>query len=174
MDNNIKGEAANKRFLLIMPYYIKRKKVIGENKKKSTGVKRKPNLIKKLDRVFSLYIRLRDAMPSGYVKCISCGKIKRFDDVDCGHFHSRVHMATRFDEFNCHAECKFCNRFSSDHLISYQRNLIRKIGQNMFDILNAKAHSTKQWSDWELEQMITFYTKKVKELSLQKGIKVNL
>lgn len=56
----------------------------------------KPNLIKKLDRIFSLYIRLRDVMPSGYVRCISCGQIKRFEEVDCGHFHSRRHMATRY------------------------------------------------------------------------------
>ena len=82
-------------------------------KKKSDGEKTpsrrgKPDLVKKLDKVFSLYIRLRDAMPSGYVRCISCGQIKPFADVDCGHFHSRTHMATRFDEENCNAECRYC------------------------------------------------------------------
>ena len=93
-----------------MPYYTKRK-----NKKAhsgSNGVKtrarKKPDLVKKLDRVFSLYIRLRDTMPGGYVRCISCGQIKKFEDVDCGHFHSRRHMATRFDEDNAHAECRHC------------------------------------------------------------------
>ena len=44
-------------------------------------------------------------------------------------------MATRWDEQNCHSECKFCNRFSADHLIAYQANLIRKIGQGRFDLL---------------------------------------
>lgn len=154
-----------------MPYYFNKKKSVPLSK---NSHRKRPNLISKLDRVFSAYIRLRDAMPNGYVRCISCGRIKPFSDVDCGHFHSRVHMSTRFDEMNCWAECRYCNRISSDHLISYQRNLIRKIGQDMFDILNAKAHTTKKWNDFELRSMIDYYTKKAKELSVQKGIKVNL
>ena len=28
--------------------------------------------------------------------------------MDCGHFISRTHMATRFDEENCHGECRMC------------------------------------------------------------------
>ena len=97
-----------------MPYYIKRwpKKAKSESKEAKTKSKvskpRKPNLVKKLDRVFALYIRLRDVMPNGYVRCISCGNIKAFEDVDCGHYHSRTHMGTRFDEQNCNAECQYC------------------------------------------------------------------
>lgn len=160
-------------------YYLtnKKKKSYGENKEskmEESVHRRKLNLVKKLDRIFSLYIRLRDAMPNGYVRCISCGKIKVFDDVDCGHFHSRRHMSTRFDEDNCHAECKFCNRFSADHLIGYQTNLIRKIGQNRFEKLNIKARSTCKWLDSELEERIKYYSHKVDELSREKGIRVKV
>ena len=38
-------------------------------------VKKKPDLVDKLDRIFSLFIRYRDTMPNGYFQCISCGKI---------------------------------------------------------------------------------------------------
>lgn len=158
-------------------YYLNRKKKSSQTENKEPNKresKSKPNLTKKLDRRFSLYIRLRDAMPNGYVRCISCGQIKRFEDVDCGHFHSRTHMATRYDEDNCHAECRFCNRFCADHLIGYQRNLIQKIGQQKFDLLNAKAHSTCHYLNSELEDMIAHYTAEVKKLSSLKGIKVNL
>ena len=41
-----------------MPYYIKRKK----SEKKSPSLSA---LVERLDKVFSKYIRLRDAMPSG-------------------------------------------------------------------------------------------------------------
>ncbi len=157
-----------------MPYYIKRKKKTSQNERKRSKTKSQQTLIRKLDKVFALYIRLRDAMPNGYVRCISCGQIKRFKDVDCGHFHSRIHMATRFDEDNCHGECAFCNRFRSDHLIDYQRNLIRLIGQSRFDLLNVKAHSAKHYLSCELEDMIKHYTQEVKRLSTLKGIKVNL
>lgn len=90
-------------------YYLKRKP-----HKPKEGVKpKKPStasLVKKLDRVFSLYIRLRDSKPFNhqYFRCISCGQIKPFDQMDCGHFIGRTHMATRFDEDNCHGECRMC------------------------------------------------------------------
>lgn len=158
-----------------MPYYIKKKtkkKPLFE--KTETKVRRKPNLVTKLDKVFSIYIRLRDAMPNGYFKCISCGQIKRFDQADCGHFYGRKHMATRFDEDNCSAECSSCNRFVSDHLIGYQTNLIKKIGIGRFELLGVKAHSTKKWCDFELEAMIKHYTNEAKRLSSEKGIKVNI
>ena len=159
----------------MLPYWKKntkkRKADDGQPKKRT---KRKPDLVKKLDRVFSLYIRLRDAMPSGFVRCISCGKIKRFEDVDCGHYFSRTHMATRFDEDNCNAECRSCNRMSADHLIGYRTNLVAKIGLNRIDRLDVLAHSQKHWLDSELEEKIRYYTAEVRRLSQEKGIHVNL
>nr|DAI02918.1 MAG TPA: NinG recombination protein [Bacteriophage sp.] len=163
--------------MVMNKYYFNRKPKAAQTAKKEvkkTTSKNKPNLVKKLDRLFSLYIRLRDAMPNGYVRCISCGKIKTFDDVDCGHFYSRTHMATRFDEDNCNAECKFCNRFSADHLIAYQTNLIRKIGISRFEKLGLKAKSTCHWLDSELEDRIKYYSQKVNELSREKAIRVKV
>lgn len=176
--HKIARETAHKHNVLVMnKYYFKKMAKGAHNETKEVKLRStatKPKLVNKLDRIFSLYIRLRDVMPNGYVRCISCGQIKSFEDVDCGHFHSRRHMATRFDEDNCHAECKYDNRFSADHLIDYQRNLLRKIGQQRFDRLNIKAHSTLHYLDSELERMITYYTAEVKKLSSLKGIKVKI
>lgn len=148
-----------------MPYYIKRKK----SEKKSPSLSA---LVERLDKVFSKYIRLRDAMPSGLFRCISCGKIKPIGQADCGHFHSRTHMSTRFDEDNCHAECRYCNRFSADHLIGYRENLIKKIGEQRFKLLDIKAHETKKWSHFELEQLAKYYRALVQKLQKEKGIKL--
>ena len=148
-----------------MPYYIKRKK----SEKKSPSLSA---LVERLDKVFSKYIRLRDAMPSGLFRCISCGKIKPIEQADCGHFHSRTHMSTRFDEDNCHAECRYCNRFSADHLIGYRENLIKKIGEQRFKRLDIKAHETKKWSHFELEQLAKYYRALVQKLQKEKGIKL--
>ncbi len=148
-----------------MPYYIKRKR----SEKKSPSLSA---LVERLDKVFSKYIRLRDAMPSGLFRCISCGKIKPIEQADCGHFHSRTHMSTRFDEDNCHAECRYCNRFSADHLIGYRENLIKKIGEQRFKLLDIKAHETKKWSHFELEQLAKYYRALVQKLQKEKGIKL--
>ena len=132
-------------------YYLRRKKKKDKPSplfdKAGVKVQKKVNYVDKLDRIFSQYIRLRDTMPNGYFKCISCGKIKPYDQADCGHYHSRRHMSTRFDPLNAHAECRACNRFSADHLICYQKNLIDKIGQDAFDLLEWKASQTQHWTD---------------------------
>lgn len=92
-------------------YYIKKNKKAAQNKNKEPKkrvTKSKPNLVKKLDKVFSAYIRLRDVMPSGYFKCISCNQIKPFAQADAGHFYTRKNMATRYDEQNVFCECRHC------------------------------------------------------------------
>lgn len=157
----------------MFPFYTKKKKTSSTVRKKSKS-KGKTDLIKRLDKVFALYIRLRDCMPNGFGRCISCGKIKPYRELDCGHFFGRANMATRFDEDNCSAECQGCNRASSDHLIYYQENLIRKIGVARFSTLRECAHSIKKWDDDDLTKMISHYTNEVRRLSHEKGIHVNL
>ena len=148
-----------------MPYYMSRKPSKGGSGIRSSAVE-------KADKQFSRYIRLRDAIPGGAFKCISCGQFKRIEQADCGHFHSRKHMATRFDERNAHAECRACNRFSADHLIKYQENLIRKIGQEAFDELRLLAKTTKKWEEFELKEMAKYYKALADKLSKEKGIKI--
>lgn len=157
-------------------YYIKRKKTKKKEKplplfdKAGVTVKKRPDLKKKLDKEFSLFIRLRDCMPNGYFKCISCGQIKPFEQADCGHYFSRTHLSTRFDENNCHAECRHCNRFKADHLEGYRENLIEKIGQKKFILLKAKASRTSKITDFDYEQLIKYYKALNIKLRKEKGI----
>ena len=154
----------------MFPFYRKKKTQSSSSKKKGSSA----DLIKRLDKVFACYIRLRDVMPNGMGKCISCGKIKPYREIDCGHFFGRANMATRFDEDNCNGECRGCNRASSDHLIFYQENLIKKIGVARFSSLREKARSTKKWEADELQRLIEYYKKEVKRLSYEKGIHVSV
>ena len=130
-----------------------------------------PALVRKLDKEFSLFIRLRDSRPFGYkaFRCISCGQIKPFDQMDCGHFIGRTHMSVRFDELDCHGECRSCNRFSSDHIIYYQKNLERKIGKDKLELLIARGNQTKKWTAWELEILINHYKEENKRMLAEKG-----
>lgn len=145
-------------------FWRKKKK---EQKRDANGkVIRHTDLKAKLDKVFSLYIRLRDSREYDfkYFRCISCGKLKPFEQADCGHYFSRTHMSTRYSEQNCNAECSYCNRFVSDHLVGYRQNLIRKIGVEMYDILCWQHTQTKKWTDYELQHLIDYYQDKIKEM----------
>lgn len=148
-------------------YYLKRKT---KTQKGSPAKSNLSTLVRKLDGVFSEYIRLRDSRQFGYraFRCISCGQIKPYEKADCGHFISRKHMSTRFDENNCHAECSYCNRFSADHLIAYQNNLKRLLGEDKYNLLIARGHMTKKWSSYELEILIKHYTYLVNEMKKEK------
>lgn len=151
-------------------YYLKRKPKKAKEKEPKPKKPSVSALVKKLDRVFSEYIRLRDSRPFSYkmFRCISCGEIKPYDQADAGHFISRTHMSTRFDENNVHAECRFCNRFKADHMIGYQHNLIVKLGEQRYHLLLARGKETKKWSPWELELLIRHYTEEVKRMKDEK------
>lgn len=150
-----------------MTYYIKK------TQRKSRGTSPSLSaLVTRLDTVFSKYIRLRDTMSGGVFRCISCGKIKPVAQADAGHYHSRRHMGTRFDEDNCHAECRYCNRFSADHIIGYRENLIKKIGGQRFALLEVKARQSCKYSHFEIEQLIKYYRSQVVDLQKEKGIKL--
>ena len=99
-----------------------------------------------------------------YFRCISCGQIKPFEQMDAGHFVGRTHKATRWDELNVNGECRACNRMSADHIIYYQRNLEAKIGRDKLDMLLARGRQTKKWSAWELEQLNEYYKQKIADL----------
>jgi len=140
-------------------------------KRKSPG-KSRSSLLDKADKQFSRYIRLRDALPGGCFRCISCGRILPIGQADCGHYQSRRHMSTRFDEDNCHAECRYCNRFSADHLIGYRANLMRKIGPQRLALLEVKKNTTRKWADFELDELAKAYKRLADSLQEEKGIKL--
>ena len=130
------------------------------------------NLIKKLDKEFSRYIRLRDAYPNGMFVCISCGRVLPIAEADCGHFIPRANMATRYDEMNCNAECKYCNRFSLTHLIGYKKHLIQMYGEEKYEALVADGRKIKKWSEFELKTMVEYYKNRANCLSELKSLKI--
>lgn len=131
----------------------------------------KSSLKTRLDTVFSMFIRLRDAMPNGMFRCISCGRLLPFDQSDCGHYINRQHMATRFNEKNCNAQCRKCNRFDEGNIQGYRRGLIAKYGEPTILMLEAMKNQINKISDFEYRAMIDYYRKEVKRLKKEKQIK---
>ena len=118
-------------------------------------------LVKKLDTVFSQYIRLRDSK-SGVFRCCSCDQIKPYASADCGHFINRRWMATRFREDNCHAQCSACNRFDEGNAVGYTLFMINKYGLSHVEYLNAIKNSGYKYTDFEVELLIKEYKEKLK------------
>lgn len=117
-----------------------------------------------LDRAFSEYIRLRDSDENGLCRCISCGKIHAWNDIDCGHFVNRRHMSTRFDEINGNAQCRSCNYYDEGNPVGYAKGLIEKYGAGIIDELLLKKKLCRKWSQFEIDELAKYYRKKCKEL----------
>jgi len=126
------------------------------NLPKSTRSKK----IAKLDRLFSLFIRKRDCTPIG--RCISCGKIITFETCDCGHYINRKHMSTRFDEMNCNAQCRACNRFDEGAIQGYRKGLIEKYGHHVVEMLEIKKFNICPMKEADLDILIKYYLDKIK------------
>lgn len=132
-----------------------------EDKAKREKMKSKGEWVAEAQAAFNAYIRLRDAGKP----CICCGRptADSPNSVDAGHYRSRgsaPHL--RFDERNCHAQLKQCNRYRFD-VAGYRAGLIGRIGLEA--VLALEADQTpRKYSIDDLRAIRDAYRQKVKEL----------
>lgn len=122
-------------------------------------------LTKKLDILFSKFIRQRDSKGE-YFKCCSCGQLKPIEKADAGHFINRRWMATRWREDNVHAQCSSCNRFDEGNAVGYTLFMLDKYGKDHVDYLNSIKNAGYKYTDFELKLLIDEYKRKIKDASL--------
>jgi hypothetical protein len=139
--------------------------------KAGVKVKRKPDYKKKLDEVFSKYIRLKYSDEHGYCRCISCGKVHFWKQIQNGHYMSRRHLSTRWSEDNCRPQCVACNIFNQGEAQMYRRNLVAEIGEERVTWIETYAHTTaKEYGEIEYNELIKYYTARVEMLLREKHI----
>lgn len=123
---------------------------------------------KKLWKVFSEFIRLRDADDNGICFCITCGLARHWRKMDCGHGIGRQHKATKFSEQNNHAQCKRCNGFEGGRQDEYKKQVDIKYGPGTWDQLLIASRQPVKRSQFEIDTMEKYYKQKVAELKNQK------
>ena len=127
-------------------------------------------LRKELDKWFSLYIRLRNASNGGITECFTCGKQDHYKKLQCGHFQSRRHTATRWNEHNCQVQCVKCNMFEQGRQWAFGNNLDAKYGKSTSQDLFILSRSTVKMTRVDYETEIGYYKTFVKNLKLDLGI----
>ena len=128
------------------------------------------SLEKKLDRIFSEYIRLKAAYEGGYCQCITCGKFYHWKEIHNGHFISRSVKAVRFNETNCNPQCVSCNSFRQGEHHIYRDKLIEMYGKEEVEKLETLARIGGADNCDSLQIKIVEYRKKVKQLKNEKGL----
>lgn len=135
-----------------------------ETRAKLEKLKTRGDHIKEAQNAFNKYVRLRD-VGKGCISCgANCGTTAVGGDGDAGHFRSRgsaPHL--RFDERNCHLQCKKCNRYLSGNVANYRIGLIERIGLDAVDELEADQEPRNHTID-DLKEIKARYTKLANEL----------
>lgn len=120
---------------------------------------RKPSvslLKKKLDALFSRWIRIRASDDAGYASCFTCGARRHYKEMQAGHYVPRNIGALRYEPRNVHVQCVGCNMFNKGRLDMYAVNLERLYGQGILQWLAARR-KTIHFSTTELQKMIDHY-----------------
>jgi hypothetical protein len=135
---------------------------------------RKPKTVKqlkaKLDKVFSIYIRVRDSEEGvdGRVGlCITCEQPIGANGMrtgQAGHFISRRYNSTRFHEKNVHLQCAKCNMWGAGEQYKYSLAINKRYGPGTAESLHTLAQQTKKFLPSELEDMIKEFKEKTELL----------
>lgn len=125
-------------------------------------IKKLKALHKKLKKVIREYVLLRDK------NCCSCGKDLTNANPKAkqvGHFvHKSESGAVYYEEANQNLQCYRCNIFLRGNSGAYGHYIKKKYGvKTLLKLMEAGySKKTHQWDEEELENMIEYYSKKVK------------
>lgn len=125
-------------------------------KQKKVKKPSRSSLVKKLDTEFSIYIRKRFAVDNK-ATCFTCEKEDEWKNLQCGHFMSRKHYATRWDEMNCQVQCVGCNVYRYGEQYKFGIHLDQVYGKGIADELLSKSRSVFKIKDFELIDLIEYY-----------------
>jgi hypothetical protein len=125
-------------------------------------------LKRKLWKIFSYYIRLRDCLhitdTKTHGRCITCGKKVHIKEAHAGHFIPGRNNATLFHEQATHLQCARCNLFLEGNRLMYRRAIVTIYGLGADERIERECNQTKRFTVGELELMIDTYKHKIKQL----------
>ena len=116
-------------------------------------------LKREADKVFSAYIRQREKGPTGWATCVTCGYQDIWKRLQCGHYVSRTHLATRWNEKNAAVQCYACNILRRGNHAEFTLYLQGKYGQGIIEELVEAKHRTVKYTRAELQELIDSYTR---------------
>ena len=110
-------------------------------------------LKRRLDQVFSEYVR-RIANPC---RCVTCGTIKPWKSMQCGHFIPRHYLAGRWNIENTAVQCASCNVWGRGRYPEFAAWGVNRYGQDWLTRMIALKRETVKLKSHDLEKMIEHY-----------------
>jgi len=127
-------------------------------------------LKKELDTWFSLYIRLKYSNEYGMVQCYTSGRVYHYKQIHAGHFMSRRHLSTRWDERNVKPQSAADNLFGQGEQYKFGMLLDSEYGEGTAEELQIIARQSFKMYRVDYEEKISYYKKLVKNLKKEKNL----
>lgn len=118
---------------------------------------------KKLDTIFSYYIRCRDKWT-----CRRCGTkypIGNARALDASHYMGRTNASTRWEEDNLHSLCRGCHGYFEDRKQTEYRDwMFSEYGEERTREIEQLSRQIKKWTPKEKEALYKEIRKKIEDL----------
>jgi hypothetical protein len=127
-------------------------------------LKKKPTLRSlkaKAWKLFSEYIRRKDADQGGTDRCYTCLKLAHWKELQAGHAIGGRHNAVLFDEEIVRPQCVGCNIFARGAYPMFTARLIRENGLEWFERKLENSRQTVKLTRSDMEDLIDKYKAKL-------------
>jgi hypothetical protein len=132
--------------------------------KKKRKKSKKQKLKEKVVEMFSKYIRLKYAK-NGYVRCYTCGKVKYWKKMQCGHGFGGRGNSILFDEEICRPQCYSCNVGKGGNYDIFHAKLEEEYGFGFLQRKLRQKNEIKQFTELELENLYSYYKEQINQLN---------
>lgn len=140
------------------------RKAIREAKER---VKPRSDYLKEAQAAINRYVRLRDA----HLGCVSCDRPSAWQGQwHASHYRSRgaaPHL--RFNLHNIHKACSICNNHLSGNIMGYRPELVRRIGAQGVEALEASQVRADFTIDY-LKRLKRVFAEKARRLELRRAV----
>jgi hypothetical protein len=116
-------------------------------------------------KVFSEYIRRKDADEGGTTRCVTCRTPIFWKEAHAGHFVPGRTNAVLFNPDITNPQCIRCNIFLGGNYAAYTLYMLDNFGREKVEEFLALKHKVVKYTRSDLEDMIEFYKQKLGALT---------
>jgi NinG protein len=124
------------------------------------------DLINDADIVYSRWLRMNYTDKDGTVSCFTCSLNMRWQLAQCGHYVKRGNLFLRWDHRNTKCQCEECNIHKGGNYSKFTANLEAE-HPGITTILIDEGRLVYKPTRYEIQQIISEYTQKLKNLTLK-------
>jgi hypothetical protein len=123
------------------------------------------DLVKVLDREYSLWLRMSAADDQGIVRCVTCGTLRHWKEITVGHYVSRARISVRWDSRNVGPQCVKCNSYAGGEQFLMRKHLVAVHGEKAVEAMEQWALVEKTECRESLIEKIADYRERNKQLA---------